>query len=47
MKEVVKIEEKIVIQEKIKEVEKQVPYITEKIKEIEVFKEKPVACPTI
>lgn len=42
VKEVIKIEEKPVIQEKIKEVEKIVPYVTEKVQEVEVIKEKPV-----
>lgn len=42
VKEITKIEERPIIHETIKEVEKIVPYITEKLTEVEIIKEKPV-----
>ena len=41
------MEQHIVVQEKYTEIEKIVPYITEKVKEVEVVKEKPILVPQI
>jgi hypothetical protein len=47
IKEITKNSERIILQERIREVEKTVPYVTEKIVEVEMVKEKPVAVPQI